>query len=73
MKDNNKQEFQYLSQERIQEVHKIFETFQKADWVYPAYKEYLSQNQRDFNYIKNKPFKKFSILKKVPLKVISIS
>ncbi len=74
MKGNNKQnrqEFQYLSDERIQEVYRIYETFQETDWTPLAYrKDYLYQ--RSFRDI-NKPFKKFSILKRVPLKTISTS
>ena len=72
MKSDNKkdkQEFKYVSEEKVQEVYQnqIFEeTFQETDWNrdYPPQK-----NFRDIN----KPFKKFSILKRVPLKTKSTS
>lgn len=74
MKNNNKQdnqEFQYLSEERIQEIHRIFETFQETDWTPLTHRKnyFYQRNFRDIN----KPFKKFSILKHVPLKTTSTS
>ena len=59
MKRHDKKEFKYLSKERIQEVHQIFETFKQTNWKsFPNRNSYYRQNF----YEANKPFKKFSML-----------
>lgn len=74
MKDqHSKQEFKYLSEERVREVYRVFEVFKQANTNYFLdYNGYFYQGLRETN----KPyFKKFSILRYegIAFKLISTS